>query len=226
MERDLGVTYRTAWYLNHRIRKAMQEGNPGLLTGVVEADETFIGGRLDRRRKRSPYQKQAVFGALQRGDGDSVSKVRAFPVKKAQSWYLTGAVQGTVSTDAQIFITDESQVYKTVGKSYEHETVNHIALEYVRKGDPRQIHTNSIENFWSLFKRGIIGSFHKVSVKHLGRYLDEFTFRFSNREAEDLFALVMLNLVIAQGIKYAELTANSEPEDDFWKKHPLPEREV
>lgn len=226
MERDLGVTYRTAWYLNHRIRKAMEDGTPGLLTGIVEADETFIGGRLDRRRKRNPYQKQAVFGALQRGDGDSVSKVRAFPVKKAQSRYLTGAVQGTVSTDAKIFITDESNVYKTIGKAYRHETVNHIALEYVRKGDPRSIHTNSIESFWSLFKRGLIGSYHKVSVKHLRRYLDEFTFRFNNREAEDLFTLVMLNLVIVAGIKYAELTANSEPEDDFWQKHPLPEREV
>jgi len=76
------------------------------------------------------------------------------------------------------------------------------------------ISTNAIENFWSLFKRGLIGSFHKVSVKHLHRYLDEFTFRFSNREAEDLFALVMLNLVIASGIKYAELTAKIETSDD------------
>jgi hypothetical protein len=86
-------------------------------------------------------------------------------------------------------------------------------MEYFRKGDPRMISTNAIENFWSLFKRGLIGSFHKVSVKHLRRYLDEFTFRFNNREAEDLFALVMLNLVIASGIKYAELTAKVSESD-------------
>ena len=87
--------------------------------------------------------------------------------------------------------------------------MNHIALEYVRKGDPRMISTNAIENFWSLFKRGLIGSFHKVSVKHLQRYLDEFTFRFNYRKAEDLFGRVMLNLVIGTAIKYAELTAKA-----------------
>jgi hypothetical protein len=120
---------------------------------------------------------------------------------------LTGAVKNNVSTSADVFITDEFPSYKKFGKQYRHETVKHIALEYVRKGDPRQIHTNSIENFWSLFKRGLIGSYHKVSVKHLRRYLDEFSFRFNNRDAEDLFGLVVLNLVITAGIKYAELTA-------------------
>ena len=113
-----------------------------------------------------------------------------------------------------MFITDDWRGYRKVGKQYRHETVNHIALEYVRRGDPRQIHTNSIENFWSLFKRGLIGSFHKVSLKHLQRYLDEFSFRFNNRDAEDLFGLVVMNLVIAAGIKRAELMANPvEPED-------------
>lgn len=84
--------------------------------------------------------------------------------------------------------------------------MTHIALEYVRRGDKR-IHTNGIKNFWSLFKRGVIGSYHHVSVKHLSRYLDEFTFRFSNRDNADLFFLTMLNLVIGIGIRYAELTA-------------------
>jgi hypothetical protein len=122
-------------------------------------------------------------------------------------------VTNNVSTNADVFITDEWRGYKKVGQQYRHETVNHIALEYVRKADPRSIHTNSIENFWSLFKRGLIGSFHKVSVKHLRRYLDEFSFRFNNREYEDVFGLVVVNLVIAAGIKYAELTAKPvEPE--------------
>jgi hypothetical protein len=142
------------------------------------------------------------------------SKARAFPIPTNSKAVLTGAVQGNISTDAELFITDEYSGYMKVGRQYRHETVNHIALEYVRKGDPRMISTNAIENFWSLFKRGLIGSFHKVSVKHLRRYIDEFTFRFSNRDAEDLFALVMLNLVITSGIKYAELTAKSEAEPD------------
>jgi transposase-like protein len=215
MERDLGVAYRTAWYLNHRIRKAMEDGAPGLLTGVVEADETYIGGVYDKRRKRERHQKQPVFGAIQRGKDGEPSKVRSFPIKTAGSAVLTAAVKNTISTEANLFITDEWAGYKTIGKQYKHETINHIKLEYVRKGDPRSIHTNSIENFWSLFNRGVVGSFHKVSVKHLQRYLDEFTFRFNNRKAEDLFGLVMLNLVITTGIKYAELTKQAEePKDD------------
>lgn len=214
MERDLGVSYRTAWYLNHRIRKAMEDGAPGLLTGTVEADETYVGGRYDRRRKRDRWEKQVVFGALQRGADGSTSKIRVMPIPQPNSMVLTGAVKGTVSMDADLLVTDEHTGYKKVGKLYKHEVVNHIALEYVRKGDPRMITTNSIENFWSLFKRGLIGSFHKVSVKHLRRYLDEFTFRFNNRDAEDLFALVVLNLVIASGIKYAELTAKAAPSEE------------
>jgi hypothetical protein len=215
MERDLGVSYRTAWYLCHRIRKAMEDGAPGLLTGVCEADETYIGGAYDKRRKRGPHDKQPVFGAIQRGKDGDHSKVRSFPIPTNSKAILTAAVKNTISMESDLFITDEAIGYKSVGKEYHHETVNHIKLEYVRKGDPRSIHTNSIENFWSLFNRGIVGSFHKVSVKHLRRYLDEFTFRFNNRKAQDLFGLVMLNLVIATGIKYAELTkAAEEPKDD------------
>jgi hypothetical protein len=103
-------------------------------------------------------------------------------------------------------MTDQALAYKTVGRLYKgHETVNHIALEYVRKGD-KEVHTNSIENFWSLFKRGVIGQYHQISVKHLHRYLDEFTFRFSNREAANLFALVLINIATRNGIQYKELT--------------------
>ena len=212
MERSIGVSYRTAWYLCHRIRKAMEDGTPGLLTGVVEADETYIGGAFDKRRKIGKYDKQPVFGALQRGADGIPSKVRAHPIPKNSAQVLTAAVKGSISTESELFITDQWPGYKNVGKQYQHETVNHIKLEYVRKGDPRSIHTNSIESFWSLFNRGIVGQYHKVSVKHLRRYLDEFTFRFNNRKAEDLFGLVMLNLVITAGIKYAELIATDEPE--------------
>jgi hypothetical protein len=193
----------------------MEEGAPGLLTGVVEADETYIGGVYDKRRKRERHQTQPVFGAIQRSKDGESSKVRSFRVKTAGSKVLTAAVKNAVSTEAELFITNEWAGYKTVGKQYHHETVNQIKLEYVRKGDPRSIHTNSIENFWSLFNRGVVGSFHKVSVKHLSRYLDEFTFRFNNRKAEDLFALVMLNLVMATGINYADLVKNEEePKND------------
>lgn len=207
MERDLGVNYRTAWYLCHRIRKAMEEGEPGLLMGTVEADETYVGGKYDRRRNRAPHEKQPVIGFVQRRTETRCSQARAFPIQTNSTTVLTGAVTNNVSTSADVFITDEWTGYRKVGKQYRHETVNHVSLEYVRKGDPRSISTNAIENFWSLFKRGLIGSYHKISVKHLRRYLDEFTFRFNNREAEDLFGLVMLNLVMVSGVKYSELTA-------------------
>jgi hypothetical protein len=209
MSRDLKVTYKTAWHLNHRIRKAMEDGAPGLLTGVVEADETYLGGKFDRRRKRAPFAKQPVFGMIQRASEDQCSKVRAFPIPTNSTKVLTGAVRGNISNTAELFITDEWKGYKQVGKEYEHETVKHIRLEYVRKSDPR-IHINSIEGFWSLFQRGLIGSFHKVSVKHLRRYLDEFSFRFSNRDAEDLFGMLVLNLAIGTALRYAELTADPQ----------------
>jgi len=220
MERDLGVSYKTAWYLCHRIRKAMDEGT-SLFTGVVEVDETYVGGKYDRRRKREPHDKQPVFGVVQRGSGEEHSKVRAFPIPTNSATVLTGAVKGNVSAKAELFITDEWRGYKKVGKSYQHETVKHIQLEYKRKGDPRNIHTNSVEGFWSLFKRGLIGSFHKVSVKHLGRYLNEFEFRFNHRKNEELFAMTIINLLIGSALPYAELTANPQASDQTASDEPF-----
>jgi hypothetical protein len=134
MERDLGVSYRTAWYLCHRIRKAMDEG-ASLFDGIVEADETYVGGDYDRRRKRERHEKQAVFGVLQRGDGKEHSKVRAFPIATNSAKILTGAVKGNVSVKAELFITEALVGYKKVGREYRHETVKHIQFEYKRKGD-------------------------------------------------------------------------------------------
>jgi hypothetical protein len=111
--------------------------------------------------------------------------------------------------------------YKKVGKNYQHETVKHIQLEYKRKGDPRNIHTNSVEGFWSLFKRGLIGSFHTVSVKHLGRYLNEFEFRFNHRKNEELFAMTIINLLIASALPHAELTANPQTSEQTASDEPF-----
>lgn len=152
MQRDLGIkSYRTAWYLNHRIRKAMEEG-VSLFSGVVEADETYIGGKYDERRKREKYGKTPVFGALQRGRDGAPSKVQAFPIRNNSTDIITSAVHETISRKS-ILVTDQARAYKAIGKFYKgHESVNHIALEYVRKGDS-SVHINSIENFWSLFPR-------------------------------------------------------------------------
>ncbi|HWB84240.1 MAG TPA: IS1595 family transposase [Bryobacteraceae bacterium] len=210
MERDLGVSYRTAWYLNHRIRKAMQQGE-GLLTGTIETDETYVGGKYDRRRHRERYQKQPVMGLLQRGADTSASKIQAMPIPTNSRAVLVGIVNNRVSREAELVCTDELAAYSSLKGAYNHQTVNHIKLEYVSAADPR-VHTNSIENFWSLFKRGLIGSFHRVSIKHLQRYLDEFTFRFNNRDQQgQMFALVVMLLLAGIAMPYETLVNSTEP---------------
>jgi len=201
MERDLGVNYRTAWHLNHRIREAMQS-EEGLFGGTVEVDATFVGGRYDKRRKRAPYDKQAVAGVMQR-KGEGHSKVKAFVVPREIAKVMTGVIRDNVAFDAEV-MTDEHGAYVKLSKDgWKHDIVAHTKDEWVRG----KVHTQGIESFWSLFKRGVIGSFHQVSVKHLHRYLNEFSFRFNNREAEDIFAMIVLRLAIGNVLRYKELTA-------------------
>jgi len=205
MERDLGVNYRTAWFLNHRIREAMQS-KEGIFGGIVEVDATFHGGRFDPRRKRAAYDKQAVAGVLQRTGEAGPSRVKAYPVPIETKPVMTGVIRDNVALDALIY-TDEHASYRSLNADgRNHEIVRHSTKEYVRG----QVHTNGIENFWSLFKRGVIGSFHQVSVKYLHRYLNEFSFRFNGRHEEDLFAVVVLNLVIGTALQYKALIAESK----------------
>jgi hypothetical protein len=207
MERDLGVNYRTAWHLDHRIREAMQDGSLGMFGGTVEVDATFVGGRYDERRKRSPYDKQAVAGIIQRKTDAGHSKVKAFPVEREIGKIMTGAIRDNVALDAEV-MTDEHKAYYGLNKQgWKHEIVAHSKEEWVRGN----VHTQGIENFWSLFKRGVIGSFHQVSVKHLHRYLNEFSFRFNSRESKDLFAMIVLNLLIGSALRYNTLTAPVSP---------------
>ncbi len=198
LQRDLEVSYRTAWYLAHRIRKAMEEKGGPQLIGIVESDETFIGGRFDKRRKRKPWKKPAVHGLIERG-----GKIEARHVPGATKEVLVAVVKDRVSPEAQLLATDESVVYRTLGETYAHETVNHSIKEWVRR-----VHTNSLEGAFSLFKRSVIGSFHKISIKHLQRYLYEFTFRFNNRENEDLFGLTVARLLIGIALPYRRLTSS------------------
>ena len=206
MQRDLGVDYKTAWHLDHRIREAMQS-DQGLFGGTTEVDATFVGGRYDKRRKRAAYDKQPVAGVLQRTSDAGHSKVKAFLVEKEIAKVMTGVIRDNVAIDAEV-MTDEHGAYMTLTKQgWKHDIVAHSKDEWVRG----KVHTQGIENFWSLFKRGVIGSFHSVSVKHLHRYLNEFTFRFNNREAEDIFAMIVLRLVIGSALRYAVLTAPLSP---------------
>jgi transposase-like protein len=209
MERDMGVSYKTAWFLNHRIRKAM-ESPEGLFSGTVEIDATFIGGKYDERRARAKYGKQAVAGVMQRTTDGQPSQVMAFPVQKEIVEVMTGVIRDHVSTGTHI-MTDDHGAYRGLSKNgWKHEIVCHTQDEWVRGN----VHTQGIESFWSLFKRGVIGSFHSVSVKHLDRYLSEFCFRFNSRRDEQIFAAVITGLVIGSALRYKVLTGPTDAEMD------------
>jgi transposase-like protein len=196
MKGTLNVSYKTAWYLCHRIRKAIEEAkNEPQLTGTVEVDETFVGGKYDGCRRRYPWQKPAVIGLLQR---DRSFEAREIPTRCRQ--ILVGVIRDRVSKNAKVF-TDEYAGYDALDKTHKHQSVDHKAEEWIRG----EVHTNSVENAWSLFKRSIVGAYHQVSEKHLDAYLDEFEFRFNNRENPYLFRDTLLRLIGSPNLEYKTL---------------------
>jgi transposase-like protein len=198
LKRSLSISYKTAWYLCHRIRKAIEDAKvKPQLTGTVEVDETYVGGKYDRRRKRNPYEKQAVIGLLQR-DGTFEAKTISTASKKV----LTGVIKGRIESNATV-MTDELRAYKSVNKTHKHETVNHGKEEWARGN----VHTNGIESAWSLFKRSIVGSYHQISKKHMDAYLDEFEWRFNGRENPYLFRDTLIKLLSAPKMEFKELTS-------------------
>ena len=205
IKRTLGISYKTAWYLCHRVRAAMKEVNPEPLDGIVEMDETWVGGKYrgpDGRRNRTA-NKEIVVGIKQRG-----GELRFFHAKDVKSGTLAKYIKENVSSEAEIIMTDEWNAHPGVVrqsgiKGLEHKTVNHHAGVYV-DGD---ITTNGIESACSLLKRGIVGSWHKISAKHLSAYLDEMTFRFNNRNNPYLFRDTLLKLIEAPALEYKKLTA-------------------
>lgn len=182
LAKDLGVTQKTAWFMLGRIRYAMKVlsfDKP--LEGIVEADETYIGGRT--RRKGDPPRKHGrgsenltpVFGLVERG-GNVIAK----PVKRVNGATLQGEINARVKAGSTI-MTDEFSSYNGLSKNFTHETVNHSAQEYARGF----AHVNNAENFWSMLKRGIVGIYHHVSDEHLHRYCDEFVYRQNTRRTTD-----------------------------------------
>lgn len=201
LKRHLGIgSYKTAWYMAHRIRKSMEETEGSLLKGTIEVDETYVGGKYDPRRKRARYEKPAVVGLIERG-----GRVRTMRLNTVSKETLVGTITSNTAADAHI-MTDEHAGYKSVGKIRRHESVNHIREEWVRGN----VHTNTIENYCSLFKRGLIGSFHQVSVKHLGRYMAEFDYRFNNRKDVDIFIKTIARMCRVSPMQYKELTAQGQ----------------
>src|ERR1700736_1777964 len=177
LHRTLGVTLKTAWFMSHRLREAMRVLKMDPIGGAgkfVEADETFVGGKARNRAYREPPPKEAVMALVERG-----GKVASFHVPNVTAATLKPIIAEALSTDSH-FRTDESGVYWEIGEKFaSHRTVIHSANEYVR-GDA---HTNTIEGYFSIFKRGIYGVYQHVSEHHLKRYLAEFDFRYNERIA-------------------------------------------
>lgn len=208
MQRHLGVNYRTAWHLCHRIRAAMAENDLIFDGQAVEADETYVGSRVPRRHTRQPRKaKDVVLGIVERGSG----RLKLVPVADAKSTILQPLLEKHISEQVATIYTDEHPIYIFALKSKfpgKHETISHRQTYGI--GD---VHTNTIENAFSLFKRGLYGSFHKVSKKHLHRYCDEFSYRFSRRgEQERLFDETAGRLLRGERLPYTTLTASQESE--------------
>jgi transposase-like protein len=205
LKRVLGVSYKTAWYLCHRIRATM-EGAEGddLLCGIVEVDDTWVGGRPKRHKGdktdgRSDWRdrKALIVGAVQR-DGEVRLRLERRMSKEGVQAFLAEHV----ADDTEAIYSD--QFASGLGDwNTRHETVNHGDNEWAR-GD---VHTQTIEGVWSLFKRSIIGSYHHMSVKHLPAYLDEMEWRYNNRENKFLFRDTLLKLIEGDTLPYKELIA-------------------
>jgi transposase-like protein len=198
IQRTLGISYKTAWYLCHRIRAAMLEVAPEKLGGTVEIDETYVGGKP--RKHRMKPDKEVVIGIRQR-NGD----LRLIRAKDAKSATVREIINANLGSHVEVILTDESAIYPWALDKMQknlHKTINH-SKEYAH-GD---VHTNTVESAFSLLKRGIVGTWHKVSAKHLPAYLDEMCFRFNNRKNQFLFRDTLTRLILSPNLEYKDLTA-------------------
>jgi transposase-like protein len=197
MKRTLNVSYKTAWYLCHRIRNAMMTDMDKKLSGTVEVDETWIGGKKENVGHGFKGNKVLAVGAVER-QGDIVLQA----IKHADKDTLHKFIHSATTPDTKAIYTDDWPAYNGIEDAdTKHETVNHSADEWVR-GD---VHTNSVENIWSLLKRSIVGSYHQVSKKHLDSYLDELEWRFNGRENPYLFRDTLLKLIKSENLPYEKL---------------------
>ena len=212
LHRTLGITQKSAWFLGHRIRLALQNGTFEKLSGEIEADETYIGGKVrnmhaDKKRKRGRgtggVGKAIVMGLLERSSKDKSSTVKLKHVPNARRITVQSEVRQHVAAGSQVF-TDALPSYNGLNQDYVHQAIDH-AREYVRGN----VHTNGLENFWCLLKRSIRGTYVSVDQPHLFRYLDEQAYRFNEREMTDSQRfLKAVPSIIGRRLTYKGLTGN------------------
>ena len=207
LRRDIGVSQKTAWFMLHRIREAWALQTPGDFSGPVEVDETYFGGKVKnmhkwqrdlRGGKRGPVGKTAVVGVKDR----ETKQVRATVLRDSTGPWLRGFIARHRGVGAKLY-TDEARAYKGLGN---HEAVKHSVGEFVRE----QAHTNNIESFWSMLKRAHTGTFHKLSPKHLNRYVQEFAGKHNIRDSGTLEQMrAVVAQLIGRNLLYRDLIADN-----------------
>jgi len=197
-------SYKTAWYLCHRIRAAMKEADRPMLDGTIEMDETYVGGRRRGAQFRGRGSDKEIVIGLRQRSGD----LRFFHAKDVKAGTLAAYIRENVSEDVDVIVTDDFTSYPFAMRKADvapekHKRIKHSSGVYV-DGD---VHTNTVESAFSLLKRGIIGTWHKISAKHLQAYLDEMTFRFERRKSRGLFLDTLRHMVTAPVLTFEKLTA-------------------
>jgi transposase-like protein len=197
VQRTVQGSYKTAWFLCHRVRAAMREVSADRLKGIVEVDETYIGGRFHGKGRGYKGNKAVVVGAVEREGA-----IRLRIIKSPSRYWLHTFIHETTDPNCEAIYTDEAKAYGGIEDAdTRHETVKHLEEQWVN-GD---VHTNNVESVWSLLKRSVVGTYHKLSIKHLDAYLDELEHRYNNRENKFLFRDTLLKLVRAEKLTYQEL---------------------
>lgn len=207
LARDLGITQKSAWFMLGRIRNCFGVNHNVKFSGAIQVDETFIGGKNKNRHAnkkvkesqgRSVKDKTPVFGLL------NECGVRTVVVPNTKSTTLKPIIEKMVQQGA-IIVSDEWNAYNGLKKNFQHEVVKHNEGQYVKDG----FHTNSLEGFWSLLKRGIFGIYHQVSPEHLNEYCDEFAFRYNTREYPDAERFNLSLQIAREKISYKEFTGRA-----------------